>query len=80
MPTAFSVLTKTINGTIIYNARPLELCATCGDGPELGKPGTLKACQQCKITSYCSVSCQRLHWFTHKKFCSVIKSKYLLHN
>ncbi|CAH8450978.1 unnamed protein product [Schistosoma curassoni] len=73
MPTAFSVLTKTINGTIIYNARPLELCATCGDGPELGKPGTLKACQQCKITSYCSVSCQRLHWFTHKKFCSVIK-------
>ncbi|CAH8450861.1 unnamed protein product [Schistosoma haematobium] len=80
MPTAFSVLTKTINGTIIYNARPLELCATCGDSPELGKPGTLKACQQCKITSYCSVSCQRLHWFTHKKFCSVIKSKYLLHN
>ncbi|RTG84555.1 uncharacterized protein DC041_0003504 [Schistosoma bovis] len=74
MPTALSVLTKTINGTIIYNARPLELCATCGDGPELGKPGTLKACQQCKITSYCSVSCQRLHWFTHKKFCSVIKS------
>ncbi|CAH8450784.1 unnamed protein product [Schistosoma haematobium] len=73
MPTAFSVLTKTINGTIIYNARPLELCATCGDSPELGKPGTLKACQQCKITSYCSVSCQRLHWFTHKKFCSVIK-------
>ncbi|CAH8447806.1 unnamed protein product [Schistosoma intercalatum] len=73
MPTALSVLTKTINGTITYNARPLELCATCGDGPELGKPGTLKACQQCKITSYCSVSCQRLHWFTHKKFCSVIK-------
>ncbi|CAI2723576.1 unnamed protein product [Schistosoma spindalis] len=73
MPTAFSVLTKTINGTIIYNARPLELCATCGDGPELGKPGMLKACQQCKITSYCSVSCQRLHWFTHKKFCPVIK-------
>ncbi|CAH8474123.1 unnamed protein product [Schistosoma bovis] len=77
MPTAFSVLTKTINGTIIYNARPLELCATCGDGPELGKPGTLKACQQCKITSYCSVSCQRLHWFTHKKFCSVIKIQQL---
>ncbi|CAH8451106.1 unnamed protein product [Schistosoma margrebowiei] len=73
MPTAFSVLTKTINGTIMHNARPLELCATCGDGPELGKPGMLKACQQCKITSYCSVSCQRLHWFTHKKFCPVIK-------
>ncbi|XP_018648153.1 putative ankyrin repeat and mynd domain containing [Schistosoma mansoni] len=73
MPTALSVLTKTINGTIMYNARPLELCATCGDGPELGIPGKLKACQQCKITSYCSVSCQRLHWFTHKKFCPVIK-------
>ncbi|CAH8442655.1 unnamed protein product [Schistosoma turkestanicum] len=75
MPTAFSILTKTINGTIMYNARPFELCATCGDGPELGKPEKLKACQQCKVTSYCSVSCQRLHWFSHKKFCPVIRTK-----
>ncbi|KAK4472711.1 hypothetical protein MN116_003938 [Schistosoma mekongi] len=73
IPTALSVLTKAINGTIMHNARPFEQCATCGDGPELGKLEKLKACQQCKITCYCSVSCQRLHWFTHKKYCSVIK-------
>nr|CAH8827274.1 unnamed protein product [Trichobilharzia regenti] len=75
LPTAFSILTKAINGSIMYNARPFELCATCGDGPELGRPGKLKACQQCKVASYCSVSCQRLHWFTHKKYCSILKEK-----
>ncbi|KAH8853106.1 Ankyrin repeat and MYND domain-containing protein 2 [Schistosoma japonicum] len=73
IPTALSILTKAINGTIMHNSRPFELCATCGDGPELGKSEKLKACQQCKIACYCSVSCQRLHWFTHKKYCSVIK-------
>ncbi|CAH8474942.1 unnamed protein product [Heterobilharzia americana] len=73
IPTAFSILTKAVNGSIMYNARPFELCATCGDGPELGKPEKLRTCQQCKIISYCSVSCQRLHWFTHKKYCPILK-------
>ncbi|VDP25295.1 unnamed protein product [Schistosoma margrebowiei] len=67
--TSFPHHQSTLWRHIVQQISPLDL-----DGPELGKPGMLKACQQCKITSYCSVSCQRLHWFTHKKFCPVIKN------
>ncbi|KAH7314013.1 hypothetical protein B0J17DRAFT_584879 [Rhizoctonia solani] len=43
----------------------ISVCWTC-DGP--GKP-TLSACSRCKKARYCSVTCQRQDWKTHKGNC-----------
>ena len=39
-------------------------CAKCGEGG-----AGLKMCKSCKYVKYCSVTCQRLHWPSHKKEC-----------
>ena len=30
-------------------------------------PGSLRACSQCRLLTYCSTVCQREHWFRHHK-------------
>jgi TPR repeat protein len=39
-------------------------CAECGEGG-----AGLKTCKSCKDVKYCSVTCQRLNWPSHKKEC-----------
>ena len=39
-------------------------CAECGEGG-----AGLKTCTSCKDVKYCSVTCQRLNWPSHKKEC-----------
>jgi TPR repeat protein len=39
-------------------------CAECGEGG-----ADLKMCNACKHARYCSVTCQRRHWPSHKKEC-----------
>ena len=41
----------------------------CGDGAALLK------CGRCKIISYCSTGCQRLHWKVHKAACLTRKEQ-----
>ena len=47
-------------------SQSLTQCANCG-GP--GQPSLL-SCSACKQTKYCSRTCQRSHWKTHKLHCS----------
>ncbi|KAG9089693.1 hypothetical protein FRC06_001426 [Ceratobasidium sp. 370] len=47
------------------NRKPSDACWLCGDS---GKPN-LSACSKCKKARYCSASCQRQDWPTHKKDC-----------
>ncbi|CAE6527723.1 unnamed protein product [Rhizoctonia solani] len=46
-------------------SKPLATCWACGSP---GKPG-LSACGMCKKAKYCSTTCQREHWKTHKMTC-----------
>lgn len=32
-------------------------------------PRDFQACSRCRVTYYCGVGCQRIHWPTHKKIC-----------
>ncbi|XP_056154879.1 ankyrin repeat and MYND domain-containing protein 2-like [Lampris incognitus] len=60
-PTAFSVLTQALTGQMAFV--DADYCVTCGEkGAEI-------RCSLCKSVTYCSLTCQRLHWFTHKKMC-----------
>ncbi|TNM93079.1 hypothetical protein fugu_018481 [Takifugu bimaculatus] len=60
-PTAFSVLTQALTGQMAFV--DADYCATCGER------GADKKCSLCKLAKYCSLTCQKLHWFTHKKMC-----------
>ncbi|XP_050992764.1 ankyrin repeat and MYND domain-containing protein 2 [Labeo rohita] len=60
-PTAFSVLTQALTGQMVL--MDTEYCATCGER------GADKKCSFCKMVVYCGPTCQRLHWFTHKRQC-----------
>ncbi|XP_059899102.1 ankyrin repeat and MYND domain-containing protein 2-like [Gadus macrocephalus] len=65
-PTAFSVLTQALMGQMaLVDA---DFCFTCGER------GAKKRCSYCKSVTYCSVACQRLHWFSHKKMCSALQA------
>jgi len=35
-----------------------------------GSDTKLQACSRCKVTSYCSRDCQRIHWKNHKGVCN----------
>ncbi|KAM7533508.1 hypothetical protein Aperf_G00000127518 [Anoplocephala perfoliata] len=48
-------------------------CATCADLPGYATDSRLKWCSRCHEVAYCSVACQKLHWFTHKKYCPILK-------
>uniref|UniRef100_A0A671M679 Ankyrin repeat and MYND domain-containing protein 2-like n=1 Tax=Sinocyclocheilus anshuiensis TaxID=1608454 RepID=A0A671M679_9TELE len=61
VPTAFSVLTQALTGQMVL--MDTEYCATCGER------GADKKCSFCKMVVYCGKTCQRLHWFTHKRQC-----------
>ncbi|XP_077453879.1 ankyrin repeat and MYND domain-containing protein 2a [Stigmatopora argus] len=60
-PTALSVLTQAVTGQVGFV--DADFCTTCGD------KGAQKRCSVCKTVLYCDQSCQKLHWFTHKKVC-----------
>ncbi|XP_063780482.1 ankyrin repeat and MYND domain-containing protein 2 [Pseudophryne corroboree] len=66
-PTALSVLTQVITGQVGFV--DAEFCTTCGE------KGADKHCSVCKLAVYCNQSCQKLHWFTHKKVCKILKEK-----
>uniref|UniRef100_A0A8C5WB20 Ankyrin repeat and MYND domain-containing protein 2 n=1 Tax=Leptobrachium leishanense TaxID=445787 RepID=A0A8C5WB20_9ANUR len=66
-PTAFSVLTQAITGQMGF--MDAEFCTTCGE------KGASKRCSVCKLVTYCDQNCQKLHWFTHKKICKILKEK-----
>lgn len=66
-PTAFSVLTQAITGQMGF--MDAEFCTTCGE------KGASKRCSVCKLVMYCDQNCQKLHWFTHKKICKILKEK-----
>ncbi|KAG7268161.1 hypothetical protein CRUP_002165 [Coryphaenoides rupestris] len=57
-PTAISVLTQAITGQVGF--MDAEFCTTCGE------KGAEKRCSICKTT------CQKMHWFTHKKVCKTL--------
>ncbi|CAL8297137.1 unnamed protein product [Lota lota] len=66
-PTAFSVLTQALMGQMaLVDA---DYCITCGE------KGAEKSCSLCKAVTYCSVMCQRLHWFAHKKVCGAYQEQ-----
>ncbi|XP_029299077.1 LOW QUALITY PROTEIN: ankyrin repeat and MYND domain-containing protein 2-like [Cottoperca gobio] len=66
-PTAFSVLTQAITGQMTFV--DADYCATCGE------KGADKRCSLCKALTYCSLTCQKLHWFTHKKMCRSLQEQ-----
>uniref|UniRef100_A0A8D3BGR4 Ankyrin repeat and MYND domain containing 2 n=1 Tax=Scophthalmus maximus TaxID=52904 RepID=A0A8D3BGR4_SCOMX len=66
-PTAFSVLTQALTGQMAFV--DADYCATCGER------GANKRCSLCKAVTYCSLTCQKLHWFTHKKMCRSLQEQ-----
>ncbi|XP_041810749.1 ankyrin repeat and MYND domain-containing protein 2-like [Chelmon rostratus] len=66
-PTALSVLTQALTGQMAF--ADADYCATCGDR------GADKRCPLCKTVTYCSLTCQKLHWFTHKRMCSALQEQ-----
>ncbi|KAE8596394.1 hypothetical protein XENTR_v10016083 [Xenopus tropicalis] len=66
-PTAFSILTQAITGQVGFI--DADFCTTCGE------KGATKRCSVCKLVIYCDQNCQKLHWFTHKKVCKMLKEK-----
>nr|XP_061809014.1 ankyrin repeat and MYND domain-containing protein 2-like [Nerophis lumbriciformis] len=66
-PTAYSVLTQALTGQMAF--ADADYCATCGER------GADKRCSLCKSVTYCSLTCQKLHWFTHKKMCRVMQEQ-----
>ncbi|TKC50437.1 hypothetical protein EI555_002641 [Monodon monoceros] len=67
-PTAFSVLTQAITGQVGFV--DVEFCTTCGE------KGASKRCSVCKMVIYCDQTCQKTHWFAHKKICKSLKDIY----
>ncbi|XP_077577234.1 ankyrin repeat and MYND domain-containing protein 2a [Stigmatopora nigra] len=66
-PTALSVLTQAVTGQVGFV--DADFCTTCGD------KGAQKRCSVCKTVLYCDQSCQKLHWFTHKKVCKKLNEE-----
>ncbi|KAK0142351.1 Ankyrin repeat and MYND domain-containing protein 2 [Merluccius polli] len=66
-PTAFSVLTQALTGQMAFV--DADYCITCGE------KGAEKRCSLCKAVTYCSLMCQRLHWFAHKKMCGAFQEQ-----
>ncbi|CAL8290136.1 unnamed protein product [Merluccius merluccius] len=66
-PTAISVLTQAITGQVGF--MDAEFCTTCGE------KGAEKRCSLCKTVIYCDQTCQKMHWFTHKKVCKTFQEE-----
>ncbi|OMJ83764.1 hypothetical protein SteCoe_15242 [Stentor coeruleus] len=56
------------NGTWKIAKKQIEVCANCRSS------GALFACGQCKVTKYCSQSCQHTHFKFHKLNCKSYKT------
>jgi len=50
--------------------KDFENCDTCGEEK------AEKKCSSCKSADYCNQTCQKLHWFQHKKHCAALKIKH----
>ncbi|CAG0916731.1 unnamed protein product [Notodromas monacha] len=60
-PTAITLINSHLNGQRMFkNSEP---CVACG------AESASKKCSKCKSVSYCDAVCQKLEWFTHKRFC-----------
>ncbi|KAK5883090.1 hypothetical protein CesoFtcFv8_019456 [Champsocephalus esox] len=66
-PTAFSVLNQAITGQMAFV--DANYCATCGE------KGADKRCSLCRAVTYCSLSCQKLHWFAHRNMCRCLQEQ-----
>uniref|UniRef100_A0A8C6UY12 Ankyrin repeat and MYND domain containing 2b n=1 Tax=Neogobius melanostomus TaxID=47308 RepID=A0A8C6UY12_9GOBI len=66
-PTAFAVLSQALTGQMAFVEG--DYCMTCGE------KGADKKCSLCKSVVYCSLACQKLHWFTHKKMCGSLQDQ-----
>uniref|UniRef100_A0A8C4ZJT8 MYND-type domain-containing protein n=1 Tax=Gadus morhua TaxID=8049 RepID=A0A8C4ZJT8_GADMO len=66
-PTAISVLTQAITGQVGF--MDADFCTTCGE------KGAEKRCSICKTVIYCDQTCQKMHWFTHKKVCKTFQEE-----
>jgi hypothetical protein len=62
--------TSVLQRDLDSNMGPLQL-VRCASG-SCFKDGTLQ-CAKCKVTFYCSKTCQKNHWISHKKHCSTHK-------
>ena len=73
-PTSLSVLSSGINGQQFFKDQ--TLCETCHE-PEATKDKPagrdLKRCSACHVAAYCDATCQRMHWFVHKRRCGTMK-------
>ena len=47
-------------------------CVQCGAGEEKAGENKMLRCTQCKVSCYCSKSCQKEHWAAHKVICGSI--------
>ena len=54
-------------------AEVFKACCYC-----LRSPNDLKKCSRCYIAAYCSQSCQRKHWKSHKYMCNVLQDNYTI--
>jgi len=68
-PSAFSVLTSSINGQQ-FGWDASDGCATCWEA------GAKLKCSKCLMVKYCNQECQKLHWSTHKKQCCRLAEEY----
>ncbi|OMJ94171.1 hypothetical protein SteCoe_2652 [Stentor coeruleus] len=59
---------RNTNGTWKITKKQNEVCANCRSS------GTLFACSQCKVTKYCSQTCQHAHFKFHKINCKSYKA------
>jgi len=65
--TAAEYLNQAFNGQRGF--KDFENCDTCGN------ERAEKKCSKCKAVQYCDQTCQKLHWFAHKKVCDSLKEK-----
>lgn len=87
-PTALVILENAISGLSPFarsakgdassSAVVHEPCATCSDLPGYGADIRPRWCSRCHEVAYCSVACQKLHWFTHKKYCPILQGRSLM--
>jgi len=59
-----------INPTHDDNPAPVEQSVPVCEAPQCTTPG-MSRCTRCKVTYYCSRSCQATHWKVHKLVCSL---------
>jgi hypothetical protein len=58
-------ITEDINGHVPIIFKPVRQCAHC-------KKDAMSNCGRCKNMFYCSKTCQREHWKTHKTTCQIL--------